>query len=206
LLNLQNRDGGMPTFCKGWGRLPFDRSCPDLTAHAIRAFNAWRDSVDSRLWQKMERSLARAFQYLEKAQRADGSWIPLWFGNQSNPNHENPVYGTVCVLEALCELDEAEVSNIGLSTEALAKVEKMKRRGFQWLERLELESLSVEETALVAGLTGRGMKQLVERTAGGTWFSASPIGLYFASLWYSERLYPVIFTVEALRKNKQGAV
>ena len=49
LLNLQNRDGGMPTFCKGWGRLPFDRSCPDLTAHAIRAFIAWRDDVDSNL-------------------------------------------------------------------------------------------------------------------------------------------------------------
>ncbi|KAA6313582.1 Sporulenol synthase, partial [termite gut metagenome] len=25
LLDLQNRDGGMPTFCKGWGKLPFDR-------------------------------------------------------------------------------------------------------------------------------------------------------------------------------------
>ena len=25
-LSLQNRDGGWPTFCRGWGRLPFDRS------------------------------------------------------------------------------------------------------------------------------------------------------------------------------------
>src|SRR5207248_5744115 len=38
LLDLQNRDGGMPTFCRGWGRLPFDRSGSDLTAHALRAF------------------------------------------------------------------------------------------------------------------------------------------------------------------------
>jgi squalene-hopene/tetraprenyl-beta-curcumene cyclase len=34
---LQNRDGGFPTFCTGWGKLPFDRSGSDLTAHALRA-------------------------------------------------------------------------------------------------------------------------------------------------------------------------
>ena len=37
LLDLQNRDGGWPTFCRGWGQLPFDRSGADLTAHALRA-------------------------------------------------------------------------------------------------------------------------------------------------------------------------
>ncbi len=36
LVQLQNHDGGMPTFCHGWGRLPFDRSGCDLTAHALR--------------------------------------------------------------------------------------------------------------------------------------------------------------------------
>merc|ERR1712023_458599 len=41
LLSLQNRDGGWPTFCRGWGKLPFDRSGSDLTAHAMRALNAW---------------------------------------------------------------------------------------------------------------------------------------------------------------------
>src|SRR6266568_4695463 len=39
LLNLQNADGGLPTFCRGWTNLPFDRSAPDLTAHALRAWN-----------------------------------------------------------------------------------------------------------------------------------------------------------------------
>src|SRR5207248_2686598 len=38
MLGLQNRNGGFPTFCRGWGKLPFDRSGTDLTAHAIRAF------------------------------------------------------------------------------------------------------------------------------------------------------------------------
>ena len=29
LIDIQNKDGGFPTFCKGWGRLPFDKSCAD---------------------------------------------------------------------------------------------------------------------------------------------------------------------------------
>src|SRR5204863_2751782 len=37
LKDLQNRDGGIPTFCRGWGKLPFDRSGTDLTAHMLRA-------------------------------------------------------------------------------------------------------------------------------------------------------------------------
>ncbi len=41
LLGVQNRDGGFPTFCRGWGKLPFDRSCADITAHALRALSIW---------------------------------------------------------------------------------------------------------------------------------------------------------------------
>src|SRR5262249_50079555 len=37
---LQNRDGGWPTFCRGWGKLPFDRSGTVLTAPSMRAFGA----------------------------------------------------------------------------------------------------------------------------------------------------------------------
>ncbi|MCK4563690.1 MAG: squalene--hopene cyclase, partial [Verrucomicrobia bacterium] len=190
LLDLQNRDGGMPTFCKGWGKLPFDRSCPDLTAHAIRAFVAWRGDVDSNLWKKMERSIRRGLHYLEKQQRTDGSWLPLWFGSQANPNHENPVYGTVRVLEALRELDESEFPTVG----------KMKHRGFQGLENEVNSDCSIEEVALAAGVTGQGVDRLLEMTENGTAFPSSPIGLYFASLWYSEKLYPLIFTVEALKR------
>jgi len=41
LVMMQNWDGGWPTFCSGRGRLPFDRSGTDLTAHALRAMNQW---------------------------------------------------------------------------------------------------------------------------------------------------------------------
>ena len=44
----------------------------------------------------------------------------------------------------------------------------------------------------------RGLAWLDEATQGGTRFTCSAIGLYFAKLWYFERLYPMIFTVAAL--------
>ncbi|MDF7824492.1 prenyltransferase/squalene oxidase repeat-containing protein [Pontiellaceae bacterium B12227] len=190
LLGLQNRDGGMPTFCRGWGKLPFDRSCPDLTAHAIRAFIRWRPKLDENYFAAVVDSIQVGVEYLEKEQRKDGSWVPLWFGSQVHPKNENPVYGTVRVLEALVELDEKEFPKVG----------NLKAGGFQWLENLPLENLCVEELALVAGMSGRGMKLLLEKTENGTVFPASPIGLYFASLWYAEKLYPMIFTVEALKR------
>ena len=46
LLKLQNRDQGWPTFCRGWGKFPFDRSGADITAHVIRGLLAWQDSCD----------------------------------------------------------------------------------------------------------------------------------------------------------------
>lgn len=188
LLDLQNRDGGMPTFCKGWGKLPFDRSCPDLTAHALRAFAAWRPEMSPDLQRRMDGALRRGFGYLRQTQRADGSWVPLWFGNQQHPQKENPVYGTARVVEALLELE----------TTRYPQAEEMLTRGLTFL--LTAPCNSVEELALVVGLTGQRSNELLEVTAEGRAFPASPIGLYFASLWYSEKLYPLIFTVEGLKR------
>ena len=39
---------------------------------------------------------------------------------------------------------------------------------------------------------------MIATTEEGARFDAAPIGLYFARLWYSEELYPLIFTVGAL--------
>ena len=64
LLDLQNRDGGMPTFCRGWGALPFDRSGADLTAHAVRAWLAWRPDLRPPLQARIDRALDRAIGYL----------------------------------------------------------------------------------------------------------------------------------------------
>jgi squalene-hopene/tetraprenyl-beta-curcumene cyclase len=47
-----------------------------------------------------------------------------------------------------------------------------------------------------------GLGWLLEKIASGEWRRPSPIGFYFAKLWYYERLYPMIFTVAALRGAK----
>lgn len=112
LIELQNRDGGWPTFCRGWGKLPFDRSGTDLTAHALRAFHAWLPQLErlrmeySRTPSSTEiaRAMNRGQQYLARKQRSDGSWLPLWFGNQDHPDEDNPVYGTSKILLAYADL------------------------------------------------------------------------------------------------------
>ncbi|HEY1066847.1 MAG TPA: prenyltransferase/squalene oxidase repeat-containing protein, partial [Pirellulales bacterium] len=112
LLQLQNDDGGWPTFCRGWGTLPFDRSGTDLTAHAIRAIHSWIGklagegaspkvaALAAQFDKRCQDAIERGFKYLAKTQRADGGWLPLWFGNQHHPEEENPVYGTSRVLLA----------------------------------------------------------------------------------------------------------
>ncbi|MCO8125159.1 squalene--hopene cyclase [Stieleria sp. TO1_6] len=98
LLKLQNRNGGWPTFCRGWGKLPFDRSSTDLTAHAIRAMVATESNAENST--APSRAVARGRQFLRNQQNADGSWMPLWFGNQDRSDESNPVYGTAKVLMA----------------------------------------------------------------------------------------------------------
>jgi squalene-hopene/tetraprenyl-beta-curcumene cyclase len=155
----------------------------------------------------MEGAIKRGLRFLGRAQRSDGAWIPLWFGNQHAPEEENPTYGTTRVLTAYRALNLIE-------TEAA-------RRGLHWLIRAQGDDggwggapqtpSSVEETALavdalldcgeVAGsreAIERGIRRLVERVEDGGFVNASPIGFYFAKLWYFEQLYPVIFCAGAL--------
>lgn len=215
LLDLQNGDGGVPTFCRGWGRLPFDRSCPDITAHALVAFDAWYGRVDARLRRRLDEASEAGMQYLARVQQADGSWVPLWFGNQFAAGQANPTYGTAQVVRALHTLAPGRLPERG----GLAE------RGASWLLKAQNEDggwggaagvpSSIEETALaVAALAPtaharavqRGTAWLAQHTDSGTRFEAAPIGLYFARLWYSERLYPLIFTVHALSMAQSGTL
>lgn len=104
LADLQNRDGGLPTFCRGWGKLPFDRSSTDLTAHFIRGLDVAKPLIhDDHLRRRLQKSRLRANRFLRKQQRDDGSWLPLWFGNQDDAAEQNPVYGTGRVLLAIAD-------------------------------------------------------------------------------------------------------
>jgi squalene-hopene/tetraprenyl-beta-curcumene cyclase len=229
LLGLQNGDGGWPTFCRGWGTLPFDRSGTDLTAHALRALAAWKDHLlGSRVastveeafnlkvfvngvrlsfpsLQVIDRAVRKGLAYLARTQRPDGSWLPLWFGNQHAPDDENPTYGTARVLAAYRDLDRM--------------YETPARRAIDWLLRSQGPDggwgagpgtpSSMEEAALAveallaagpeaAAAVNKGLAWLVQRVEDGGLHDPTPIGFYFAKLWYFERLYPIIFCVSAL--------
>jgi squalene-hopene/tetraprenyl-beta-curcumene cyclase len=210
LLDLQNRDGGMPTFCRGWGHLPFDRSGPDLTAHAIRAWVAWRAELPA-LDGRIDAAIESALHYLERAQHADGSWTPLWFGNQHALEDRNLTFGTARVVVALCELSgksvETSLDAAGTSARATSWLTRAQNPDGGWGGAPGVVS-SIEETALAIHALERagetqpiqaGLRWLIQNTAAGTVFQPSPIGFYFASLWYFEELYPLLFSIPALR-------
>jgi squalene-hopene/tetraprenyl-beta-curcumene cyclase len=220
LVALQNGDGGWPTFCRGWGHLPFDRSGPDLTAHAVRALARWIPLLSRKTkvrWRIPTASLlpglvraasaavSNGLAYLARTQRPDGSWLPLWFGNQHAPDDTNPTYGTARVLAAYRDLHMMS--------------EEPARRGVSWLLSAQNADSgwggaagvpsSVEETALAvevlldagpaaAAAVNKGLAWLVSAVENGGVYQPTPIGFYFAKLWYFEKLYPIIFTVAAL--------
>ena len=228
LVKIQNEDGGWPTFCRGWGKLPFDRSGADLTAHAIRALTCWKDpasiigftdsAADQTRLDRIGSSIDKGFTFLESMQQEDGRWLPLWFGNQAQEDEGNPVYGTARVLLAYRDagrLDQVEAA-----------------KGFSWLLSAQdlgggwggsgrhiakdgpHEPSSIEETALaleallchpkiktdpsIQHMILKGLAWLTDSIERGIHERAAPIGLYFAKLWYYERLYPLIFATSAL--------
>jgi squalene-hopene/tetraprenyl-beta-curcumene cyclase len=214
LVDIQNNDGGFPTFCRGWGKLPFDKSCPDLTGHALYALIKTSCRLGSRLSPKLisqiDKCLHKAMGYLNGSQLADGSWLPLWFGNQNSHNKTNPVYGTakVCIYLNDCLYsgysDHELLQHLGTMAE--------KAKGFlviqqnddgSWGGRKGIRG-TIEETALAVSALSvdreeackRGLQWLMSREQ----ITASPIGLYFAMLWYDEKLYPLIYYVESLRR------
>lgn len=212
LCGIQNTDGGIPTFCRGWGTLPFDRSSPDLTAHTLQAVSLWREHLSSSGVANVDRLSTNAIRYLKRSQGHNGSWSPLWFGNQHCPNDENPVYGTAKVLIGLAAYSGPDTDT----------VDELRGSGLAWLMRVQNQDGSwggaegcpgsVEETSMaikailqtdahkqdVRQAATRGVAWLLETTAGGRLFPAAPIGLYFARLWYFEREYPLVHICGAL--------
>jgi squalene-hopene/tetraprenyl-beta-curcumene cyclase len=172
--------------------------------------------------------MEQAVRYLQDAQRTDGSWVPLWFGNQHAPKQENPVYGTSRALTHLSRLPEPHTSCVAaMRDKAVRWLLSVQNADGGWDGAGSVVS-SIEETALaVDGLCAvllqsairdvvtpdsdpgpqsaieavrRGTEWLIRNTDHGRSTPALPIGLYFARLWYFEELYPLIFTLSALGK------
>jgi squalene-hopene/tetraprenyl-beta-curcumene cyclase len=215
LLRLQNRDGGWPTFCRGWGHLPFDRSGADLTAHVLRAIDAVPRTLLALPDRKYIAMIYRqaqynGFDYLAATQRPDGSWLPLWFGCQHAPDDENPTYGTARVLAAYRDLGMMDSEP---TRRAVAWLVSAQNPDGGWGGAVNTPS-SVEETALAVEVlldatpqggkvAERGLSWLIERIEAGGLCDPTPIGFYFAKLWYYEKLYPIIFSVAALGRARR---
>ncbi|MEX2093495.1 MAG: prenyltransferase/squalene oxidase repeat-containing protein, partial [Pirellulales bacterium] len=241
LLDLQNSDGGWPTFCRGWSLLAFDRSASDLAAHAVRALATWQTAWHSdarsanppaELEERITTAIDRGMRYLENEQHNDGSFVPLWFGNQYHPEGHNLVYGTAQVLIACTELGRQDGDMAQRAARWLLGVQhanggwgpprsspatslsNIYRSGTSRAEDALASFCSVEETALAieallplsesnqlhARAVKNGLKWLVDAVEQGRLRQPSPIGFYFAKLWYHERLYPLVFAASALRQ------
>jgi squalene cyclase len=217
LINIQNSDGGFPTFCRGWGRLPFDSSCADLTGHALLALLSTLEKLENcipfPLQRRIYRSAVKATGYLQKHQANDGHWLPLWFGNQLTDDKKNPVYGTArvsvyledCMLKR-CSRGEINDRLTGMIASAQKYLLSQQNSNGSWGGKKETEG-SIEETALAICDLAKSHPEACVK--GFEWLTneqeqndlrPNPIGLYFAALWYDEKMYPLIFYIEALRR------
>jgi squalene-hopene/tetraprenyl-beta-curcumene cyclase len=195
LLRLQNRNGGWPTFCRGWEKLPFDQSAPDLTAHALRAIGPSRETNDRPDFEEGLQQID-GWNYLAKAQRADGCFAPLWFGCEKAQDEMNTAYGTTHVLFA----DPAA---------------KIRDAAAKWLRGIQNSDggfggcSGAPSTAEETGLALRALAQdnsecqraaqwlIDHQRPDGSW-NPAPIGFYFAVLWYYEELYPLVYALGGL--------
>jgi len=220
LKSLQNNDGGIPTFSRGWGKLPFDQSCSDLTGHGLLAIaktdDIFKDSISKKEHSLFKKMFVKALIYLRRHQSDQGLWLPLWFGNQQTPKHTNPVYGTARVV---AYLNETLQTRLGVEYEHILKL--MIEDGCRYLVSIQNKDGSwgggmnilgsIEETALsITAIcrhgfqeeSQRGLDWLTEKTKSDG-LVASPIGLYFASLWYDEEMYPLTAYLECLSSLKE---
>ena len=212
LSNLQNNDGGIPTFCRGWGRLPFDKSCADLTAHAILAWVRAGEAYDD---PRLKRPIAKAIRFLEKQQNEDGSWVPLWFGNQAVKGQANPVYGTARVMSYLNDSLDSPWLEKDLRVRILSLIKKseiflcsQQNEDGSWGGQIGVSG-SIEETSLAVSALSASFPEncrlgleWLDREFMANGLTPRPIGLYFASLWYHEKMYPLVFYLEALARMK----
>ena len=200
--------------------MPFDQSCSDLTGHGLLAIaktdEVFKDSLSKKDHSRYKKMFVKALIYLRKHQSTKGFWLPLWFGNQSTSDRSNPVYGTARVV---AYLNETLQTCLGVEYELILKL--MIEDGCRYLASVQNAdgswgggmniSGSIEETALsITALSKHGFQENCRK--GLDWLSkktksdglvASPIGLYFASLWYDEEMYPLTAFLECLSAVKE---
>ncbi|MEI6235144.1 MAG: prenyltransferase/squalene oxidase repeat-containing protein [Planctomycetota bacterium] len=222
LRSVQNKNGGWPTFCRGWETLPFDKSAPDLTAHALRALTPEKYSKGYFGVLEFDGSvnssaLLSGWQYLWASKRSDGSFLPLWFGCEYATDQLNSIYGTTHALFAMTQGYNAYEMGTGEETDFS---EFLFVNASKYLLSIQNPDggfggcknapSSAEETGLaLRALANCGVdntdpvcanaaRWLVEhQRPDGSW-NPAPIGFYFAVLWYYEELYPLYYAIGGL--------
>lgn len=212
LIWLQNNDGGMPTFCKGWGKLPFDRSTPDITAHAILAMGLWLPSLEGKLKSDVQKALHRMFTWMDKTVESESNnkpsgWVPLWFGDQDAEDEKAPVYGTATAIDYLMSANHPSAAKLAQSQIGFILATQNEDGG--WGGNKGVTSKVTYTCRCLAALghfpdqyeeaKQRGWDYIYNRYQAGTLYDREPIGLYFSRLWYSEELYNILFLLNALK-------
>jgi squalene-hopene/tetraprenyl-beta-curcumene cyclase len=244
LENLQNADGGIPTFCRGWGKLPFDRSSCDITAHFIRSCHAATVLLPDKIIMPTAdlgtmqgggappppdklNSQQNAYKYLLNQKGSNGAWTPLWFGNQHLKQEENPTYATSLVAMTTSNIfncrwllktqntdggwggganTPSSIEETALVISAIAQALQTHSesaafitKGTEAAKHFAQTKDYIKETQ-AAEAVRRGVNWLIDHTKEGTEFESSPIGFYFAKLWYFEAMYPLVWTVGAMER------
>ena len=189
---LQNRDGGWPTFCRGWGALPFDRSGSDLTAHASRALFATGPAFG-----RIPSRIAAAFAYLAHATAARRLVAAALVRQPARPGRHQP------------RLRHRRASSPRTATSGARPrdVDAVSLICFPCKTRTAAGAgprlpVLVEETALAVEYCAArsrprrerrrpaGLGWLVEAVESGRLREPTPIGFYFAKLWYLREALP----------------
>ncbi len=207
LLAMQNDDGGWPTYVRGANDNSPDGGGPALTAHALRALRTWQYWTTGHA---IDEAIRRGMYYLAARQQSDGSWRPRWFTSSQSPDSENLIYGTSQVVLAYRDLDQMENRLVKRALEWLASRAHTdggwgsatgESRGAPTVE----ETANAVEALLAAPHDPRwqsaldnGLEWLVRAVAENRYQQPAPIGLLPANLRYSEKVYPLAFTVAAL--------
>ena len=207
LLAMQNDNGGWPSYVRGADDNSPDGSDPALTAHVLRALRTWQYWTTG---QAIDESIRRGMYYLAATQQSDGSWRPRWFTSSHAPDSENLIYGTSQVVLAYRDLDQMENR---LVKRALEWIASRAHPDGGWGDGSDKShsAPTVEETAMaVEALLAaphdprwqtaldNGLQWLVRAVAENRYQQPAAIGLLPAGLRYSEKVYPLAFTVAAL--------
>jgi squalene-hopene/tetraprenyl-beta-curcumene cyclase len=146
-----------------------------------------------------------------RSQSDEGAWNPLWFGDQDAPKELSPVYGTATAVEYLTASKSEQAHAMARrGAEYLAKAQNADggwggQKGVEskiTLTARALAALASTDKDEYRDAIERGFNFIYQIWEQGELSRREPIGLYFSRLWYSEEMYNLTFTLNALKKLK----